>query len=211
MKAEETAILLIGYQNDYFAEDGTLHGVIAEEIQATRMLEHTLNLLREVKDTPATIIHTPILFSADYRELPNPAGLMAKIRELGAFRRATWGGATIAEIAQFGDHILTVGGKTGFNAFGGTGLADLLEERGIKNVVILGVVTSICVDSTGRAASELGYNVTVLSDCHAGRSKAERDFYSNEVFPLYAKVVDSKDFLRELGSTAAQETSSALA
>jgi len=203
MKAEETAIILIGFQNDYFAKDGILHGVIAEEIQATQMLEHTLNVLRELRDKPITIIHTPILFSADYSELPNPAGLMAQIRDLGAFRRGTRGGATVPEFAQFGDRILTVVGKTGFNAFGGTRLAEFLEERDIKNVVILGVVTSVCVDSTGRAASEYGYNVTVLSDCHAGRSKAEHDFYSSEVFPLYAKVVDSQAFLRELRATTA--------
>jgi nicotinamidase-related amidase len=198
MQARETALILIGYQNDYFAKDGILHGVIAEEIQATRMLDHTVHLLSAVKDTSVTIIHTPILFSQDYSELPNPAGLMAQIRDLGAFRRGTHGGNTIPEITRFGSRILTVAGKTGFNAFGGTGLADLLDERDIKNVVLLGVVTSICVDSTGRAASEYGYNVTVLADCHAGRSKAEQDFYSAEVFPLYGAVKDSGTFLREL-------------
>jgi len=198
MRAEETALILIGFQNDYFAKDGILHGVIAEEIQATQMLEHTVNVLGAVKDTPVTLIHTPILFSSDYSELPNPAGLMAQIRDLGAFRRGTRGGDTIPEITRFGSRILTVAGKTGFNAFGGTGLVDLLEERGIKNVVLLGVVTSICIDSTGRAASEYGYNVTVLADCHAGRSKAEHDFYSTEVFPLYGEVKDSATFLCEL-------------
>lgn len=198
MQAEQTALILIGYQNDYFAKDGTLHDVIAKEIQATQILEHTIAMLDAVKKKPVTIIHTPILFSPDYSELPNPVGLMAQIRDLGAFRRGTRGGDTIPEIARFGSRILTVAGKTGFNAFGGTGLADILDERGIRNVVLLGVVTSICVDSTGRAASEYGYNVTVLADCHAGRSKIEHEFYSTEVFPLYGQVKDCRTFLTEL-------------
>ena len=198
MQAEETALILVGYQNDYFAKDGIQHGVIAEEIQATQMLEHTMDVLEGIKDAPVTIIHTPILFSPDYCELPDPAGLMAQIRDLGAFRRGTRGGDTIAEIKGFGERILTVAGKTGFNAFGGTGLADLLDKRGIENVVLLGVVTSICIDSTGRAASEYGYKVTVLADCHAGRSKVERDFYNTEVFPLYGEVMDGRAFLAEL-------------
>jgi len=198
MQAEETALILIGYQNDYFANDGVLHRVIAEEIQATQILEHTVTMLDAVKEKPVTIIHTPILFSSDYSELPNPAGLMAQIRDLGAFRRGTRGGDTIPEIARFGSRILTIAGKTGFNAFGGTGLADLLDQRGIQNVVLLGVVTSICVDSTGRAASEYGYNVVVLTDCHAGRSEAEHEFYSTEVFPLYGEVKDCRTFLSEL-------------
>ena len=198
MKAEETALILIGFQNDYFAEDGVLHEIIGEEIQATQMLLHTLDLLNRVKNTPTTLIHTPIMFSADYSELPNPCGLMAQIRELGAFRRDNRGGETITEIKRFGDRILSIVGKTGFNAFGGTSLYEILEERGIKNVVLLGVVTSICIDSTGRAASEYGYNVTILSDCHAGRTKAEHDFYTHDIFPLYASVMDSRQFLREI-------------
>ena len=198
MNAEETALILIGFQNDYFAKDGALHAVVGEEMEATQMLRHTLNVLNHLKNTPVTIIHTPILFSADYSELPNPAGLMAQIRELGAFRRGTRGGETIPEVRQFSDRIITVVGKTGFNAFGGTDLAEVLDQRGIKNVVILGVVTSICVDSTGRAASEYGYSVTFLSDCHAGRTKAERDFYSHDIFPLYASVRESREFLTEL-------------
>ena len=142
MQAEETALILIGYQNDYFAKEGILHGVIAEEIRATQILEHTVAMLDAVKEKPVTIVHTPITFSPDYSELPNPVGLMAQIRDLGAFRRGTRGGDTISEIARFGSRILTIGGKTGFNAFGGTGRADLLDQREIKNVVLLGVVTS---------------------------------------------------------------------
>ena len=198
MKAEETALLLVGFQNDYFAPDGNLNAVIREEMEATQMLQHTLNVLDSLKDTPVTMIHTPILFSADYSELPNPAGLMAQIRELGAFRRGTRGAETIPEIAAFGERILAVIGKTGFNAFGGTGLVKLLEKRKIRNVVLLGVVTSVCIDSTGRAAAEYGYNVTILSDCHAGRSKAEHEFYSHDIFPLYAQVLGSEEFLKEL-------------
>ncbi len=198
MNAKETALILIGFQNDYFAPDGALHAAVGEEMEATQILPHTLDVLNRLKDTPVTLIHTPILFSADYSELPNPAGLMGQIRDLGAFRRGTRGGETIPEIRQFGNRIVTVDGKTGFNAFGGTSLAQVLEERQIKNVVILGVVTSICVDSTGRAASEYGYNVTFLSDCHAGRSRAEHEFYSKSIFPLYADVKESDEFLAEL-------------
>ena len=199
MKADQTALILIGYQNDYFAEDGSLHSIIREEVETTQMLQHTLKVLNALEDTSVTIIHTPILFSADYSELPNPVGLMAQIRELGAFRRGTRGAETIGEIAEFGERILTVVGKTGFNAFGGTDLVQLLEKRNINDVVLLGVVTSVCVDSTGRAAAEYGYNVTVLSDCHAGRSKAEREFYSNDIYPLYSRVVQSEEFLKRLG------------
>jgi nicotinamidase-related amidase len=64
------------------------------------------------------------------------------------------------------------------------------------------VVTSICVDSTGRAAYDRGYKVSVLSDCTSGRTTFEQDFYCENVFPLYAEVIDHVQFLQRLGIAA---------
>lgn len=184
----KTAVLLIGFQNDYFAENGILHGVIEANALETGVLKNTLSLLERLRGTEALFINLPILFSSDYHELVNPAGLLAQIKELGAFCRNTPGGAVSPEILAFGDRILHLEGKTGFNAFLGTDLEASLRDRGIEHVILTGVVTSVCLDSTGRAASEKGLSVTVASDCSAGRSQAEHDFYCENVFPLYAEV-----------------------
>lgn len=193
MSQAKTAILLIGFQNDYFAADGVLHGVIEANASSRGVLQRTLALLERERDTDKPIINLPILFSPDYSELREPTGLMAKIRDVGAFRRDSSGGAVSPEIAAFGSRIENVIGKTGFNAFHGTDLHQRLQELGVEEVVLCGVVTSVCIDSTGRAANELGYRVTILSDCTAGRSDMEHDFYCEDVFPLYASVVRSDD------------------
>ena len=65
-------------------------------------------------------------------------------------------------------------------------------------MVLAGVVTAICIDSTARSAFELGYQVSVLSDCTAGRSNYEQEFYCDEVFPLYAQVMTHSDLLEQL-------------
>ncbi|MEM8710974.1 MAG: cysteine hydrolase [Planctomycetota bacterium] len=188
-----TAVLLIGFQNDYFADDGILHGVIEANAEQTGVLGHTVDLLKSLEGTDALFINLPILFSSDYHELENPAGLLALVKEVGAFRRNTEGGAVSPEIMAFGDRILHLEGKTGFNAFLGTDLESTLRERGIERVILTGVVTSVCIDSTGRAASEKGFSVTVVSDCSAGRNSTEHDFYCENVFPLYAEVASLAD------------------
>jgi nicotinamidase-related amidase len=53
------------------------------------------------------------------------------------------------------------------NAFLGTKLADLLGERDTRELVVLGMMTSMCVDSTVRAAAELGFDVTLVHDACA--------------------------------------------
>jgi len=50
------------------------------------------------------------------------------------------------------------------NSFIGTGLQELLVDEGVTELVIVGMMSSMCIDSTTRAASELGFEVTVVSD-----------------------------------------------
>jgi len=199
MKAQSTAVILIGYQNDYFAPDGILHAVIEESARATRVLANTVDLLERLRPTPVLVVSTPILFTPDYGEIPEPVGILKTIREVGAFQAGTSGAQTIPEIRRFGERILEVPGKRGLNAFSNTGLHPLLQERKITDVVLAGVVTSICIDSTGRSAFEQGYRVAVLKDCTSGRTVTEQAFYCEKIFPLYAEVVDHPELLRRLG------------
>ena len=84
-------------------------------------------------------------------------------------------------------------GKTGLNAFSNTDVERLLKQKGIERVVIAGVVTSACIDSSARSASEKGFDVVVLSDCTAGRNNFEQEFYCNDIFPRFAHVKSSKE------------------
>jgi nicotinamidase-related amidase len=199
MNAAQTALVLIGYQNDYFATDGVLSPVIEEASRVNGTLTNTIDLLERLVLIPLLIVATPISFTSDYRELTDPVGILKTIKEIGAFQAGTKGAETIPQVRRFGDRITEVPGKRGLNAFSNTDLDTLFQERGITNVAIAGVVTSICVDSTGRSAFERGYKVAILSDCTSGRTTVEQDFYCENVFPLYAEVIDHKQFLTRLG------------
>lgn len=196
MNLSTTAVVLIGYQNDYFSEQGILYSVI--EDSARQVLSNTVHLLDALIKTPITLISTPIYFTSDYSELINPIGILKTIQEIGAFKRGTQGSETIPELTQYGEGILTVEGKRGLNAFHSTDLEYQLRQRGITDVVLAGVVTSICIDSTARSAFEKDFNVYVLSDCTAGRTQYEQAFYCNEVFPLYSQVITSHQLLESL-------------
>jgi nicotinamidase-related amidase len=187
----KTAVILIGYQNDYFASNGLLESALEDSAGLSKMLVHTQQMLDGLKDSPALVISTPIVFTADYQELSEPTGILEVIKDVGAFRYGEKGSETIPEIQKYGGRIVEVPGKRGLNAFSNTELEERLQERGIVDVVLAGVVTSICIDSTGRAAHERGYRVSILSDCTAGRSVFEQEFYCEKIFPLYAHVVES--------------------
>jgi nicotinamidase-related amidase len=89
------------------------------------------------------------------------------------------------------------------NSFRVTGLKDALEKQGIKNLVVAGMMTHMCVDASVRHAADLGYKITLLGDACATRAQK----IAGETIParqvhlaflaalngFYAKVVDSHE------------------
>ncbi len=194
-KFPHTALVLIGYQNDYFSADGILHKVIEESSEVTGVLNNTLNLLRKAGQDFALVINTPIHFTNDYSELKNPVGILKAISEVGAFKEGSFGAAIIPQMAEFDSFVKVVPGKRGLNAFSNTHLAEILQAAGVTELVLAGTVTSICIDSTARSAVDLGFDTVILNDCTSSRTPFEQQFYCEEVFPLYATVCHSTELL----------------
>ncbi|WP_394391657.1 cysteine hydrolase family protein [Shewanella woodyi] len=199
MNIQNTALLLIGYQNDYFAKDGILHSALENSDQVGTILSNSLKLIKTLLPTDAVIAATPIIFTPDYSELKDPIGILKIIKDNGAFRSNTVGAATIDEVESMSADIITLPGKRGLSCFSNTELHKVLQENKITDVIIAGAVTSLCIDTAGREAADLGYRVTIISDCTVARTTFEQEYYLNEIMPLYANVMSSKDIEKSLG------------
>lgn len=208
MNHRNTALILIGLQRDYFSVDGLLHAAFEDSVQ--RVLENTVHLVASLAKTEATIISTPIYFTPGYEELKEPIGVLATIREKGAFRMGSPTAAEVPELAHYKGRIQVVPGKRGLNAFAETRLDDELRARDITDVVLAGAVTSLCIDSTARSAVDRGYRVTVLSDCTSARSLLEQALYCEQIFPMYARVMTSHELLDALAGIPARPSRSGL-
>lgn len=194
MNILDTALILVGYQNDYFGKQGVLHQVVEESFRVNNVIANTLHLIDNLPDF-ALIVSTPITFTSTYEELLEPVGILKNIKEAGALQAGTKGIEMIEELSPFRSRILEVPGKRGFNAFAYTDLHLILQKKKITDVVIAGTITSICIDSTGRHAHELGYRVFILSDCTAARTVFEQEFYCENIFPVYAEVITHQQVL----------------
>ncbi|MDF8263490.1 cysteine hydrolase family protein [Luteipulveratus flavus] len=71
-----------------------------------------------------------------------------------------------------GEPVLT---KTSRNAFTTTGLAQLLTQRGVDRLVITGIQTEQCCETTARVAADLGYDVDFVTEATATFPIAHRD------------------------------------
>lgn len=88
--------------------------------------------------------------------------------------------------------------KTTPDSFFNTPLEEELKKRGIEHLVISGIQSEVCVDTTCRRAFSMGYKVTVVSDAHStwdsGSLTAQQIIdHHNLVLRWFADVYPSSD------------------
>ncbi len=93
---------------------------------------------------------------------------------------------------QPGDHIVS---KQTAGAFTRTDLESFLRSRGVTQVVIVGVATSMGVESTARQAHELGFNVTLAVDAMTDLDAELHTSSSTKIFPRLGETGTTQDIL----------------
>jgi nicotinamidase-related amidase len=80
-------------------------------------------------------------------------------------------------------------------AFHGTDLDVQLRRRGITGIVLGGIMTSLGVESTGRAAYDHGYNVAFAADAMTDPNPAAHRHSVETVFPIFGEVGSADEVL----------------
>ncbi len=94
--------------------------------------------------------------------------------------------------------------KLGASAFfpGRCDLHDQLHSRDIKSVLIAGLVTNICCESSARDAFELGYRATMVSDANVGQSFGLHEASLSTFFRFFGDVRPTTDVIRMINVAA---------
>ncbi len=111
----------------------------------------------------------------------------------------------VPEAAPKGDEIVL--NKTSASPFTSTAIDYVLQNLNIRHLVVVGVMTSGCVESTVRDAADRGYVVSLVSDACAGRTAEMQEKTLSALGGLYAHLMTTKEVLGGLES--AQQTGDA--
>lgn len=140
-------LLIIDVQNDYFSGGKmALH-------EPEKALHHIQQLEHDFKSK-----NLPIIYIQHINTQPNPA----------FFEKGTEGVALHSELLLQDDSIIIE--KHFPNSFLQTELQATLNQLDVDTLVIAGMMTHMCVDSTTRAAAELGYHPVLIHDATATRT-----------------------------------------
>jgi ureidoacrylate peracid hydrolase len=199
-----TAILVVDMQNDFCAEGGYLHRTRSADMSASPALAARIGaLVDQGRAAGATIVW--ITANYEPRFLTAPALLKREERDPSQICCAggTWGAAFFqVEPRANGDLFVE---KHTFSAFQGTPLDQMLRARGIKTLVMTGVATNVCVESTLRDGFFLGYYIVAVEDCCASAAPQLHQATLANVRAHFGEVVDAAALAGEWGLAAAAE------
>lgn len=160
-----TALLLIDMQRDFFpiGDDGERIGALWD------IVPRCVALLALARELGVRIVHTREGYAPDLSDVSAvraDLGYVGREGPLGRFLvRGEPGHALLDELQPRPDE--TVIDKAGFGAFHATELQALLQEGGIDHLLLAGVTTQACVQSTLREAVDRGFWCLTVADCCA--------------------------------------------
>ncbi|MHB1145728.1 MAG: cysteine hydrolase family protein [Thiobacillus sp.] len=171
MSPSRTALLVIDMQRD-FLDSGGYAATAGMDIDALRRpIPAIQRLLDAARRHGMLVVHTREGHRPDLADCP-PAKL-ARSRAAGAeigsagplgrlLVRGEFGHDFIDELQPLPDE--PVVDKPGYGAFHQTDLAQILQNRGIRDLILAGVTTEVCVHSTLREAVDRGYRCVLAAD-----------------------------------------------
>jgi ureidoacrylate peracid hydrolase len=172
MDLENAALIIVDMQNDFVHEDGftgkySKAGAIPES--GFKLLKtpipHINKLAEHFRSHGKEVVHIYTACEPDYSDVAMPLKTIVEAKKAGALVRGSWGAQIIDELTpQGGDHTVVKHGSGGFFQ---TPLDRILRNLGVKSLVITGVNTSYCVETTIREAVAYGYDVMLVSDAAA--------------------------------------------
>lgn len=201
-----TAVVVVDMQNDFCADGGYIHTTQNADMSANKPLSERIGKLVEAaRDVGAMVVWIKAIY--DHELLPAP--MLSKMLDKGkgavCCASGSWG-ADFYEIAPTADEFVVE--KRCYSAFHNTQFDDILRRRGIRTLIMTGVATNVCVESTLREGFFHGYYIVMPPDCVGSANKPLHEATIKSVEFIFGEIPESNEVMAvwaEASASAAAE------
>ncbi|MTT31718.1 isochorismatase family protein [Terrilactibacillus sp. BCM23-1] len=186
-----TALVIVDVQNDFCHEEGSMAKQGLDTSMAREMIPQLKQLIQQARD-----FHVPIIFIQTIHETSTDSETW--IRRLkdkshaNVCRKNTWG-SEFFELTPTPEDIIVI--KHRYSAFINTRLDSILRTLKIRTLLMAGVSTNVCVESTARDGFMLDYDIVFLSDCTAAFSEKAHLMTLENIDLFFGQVMASNQVI----------------
>lgn len=187
---QQTALLFIDPYNDFLSEGGKLWPLVAPIAQKNGLLDNLRTLTAAARQAGLPVFIAPHRRwqPGDFEQWQHPTPYQLDSAHAQAFAAGSWGGEWHPDFApQPGDTVVKE--HWGGSSFANTDLDVLLRQRGITQLIVIGLLANTCVETTSRYAVELGYHLTLVKDATAAFSEDRMHAAHALNGPTYAHAI----------------------
>ena len=177
-----TAIVVVDMQNDFCAENGYIHTTQGADMSGNKPLAERIGKLVDAgRAAGCEIVWVKAIYDHELLPAPMLSQMLDKGKGAVCCASDSWG-ADFYEIGpEKGEQVVE---KRCYSAFHNTQMDDILRRRDIKSLVMTGVATNVCVESTLREAFFHGYYIVMPPDCVGSAN-----------VPLHEATIKSVEFI----------------
>lgn len=187
------ALVVIDVQNDFCAPGGMVDKGGRDVTPAVEMAARLPALIERARTAGALVIFVRSVYSTEGNHYLSDVWLEQAARKQGGGYTTSpvcgpdlWGGDFYGEIRPLPNDIVVT--KHRYNAFHETGLDLLLRAHGIRTIIVTGVSTNVCVESTARDGFMRDYYVVLISDGSASYSPEEHEMTLRNIDRFFGEV-----------------------
>ncbi len=185
---KHTALLVIDMQNDFCAEGGHIHNKDGKIEHLQEIVPILLATIDNARKVGAKIIFVRSDYSEDYLHAPLKEQFGDSRFALGG----TWGAELYKVRPEKSDLIIT---KHTYDAFTGTELDSFLQTKKIQTLLMAGIISNVCVESSARTGFMLGYFIIMVKDCIGYRRKHLHEVALENISRYFGLVKTSQELL----------------
>ena len=201
LSESKVAMIVVDMQNAYLDDEGSMNksGMDITELKKTVLPVSSLITACRSADVP--IIFTRYVLRADYKD----AGLRSvrgpKFKEINSLVVGTWDSELDPRMDQrLEDYVLD---KTRYSSFYNTSLEVILRGLGVDTLIVCGVTTEICVESTIRDAYFRDFKIIVPKDAVAAMDIGRHKGTLATIEFGFGSVTTSAELINDLSGIAA--------
>jgi ureidoacrylate peracid hydrolase len=189
---ERTALIVVDMQNGFCSPEGSLTQMGKDTTMCVAAVAPCRRLVEAAHGAGVPVIYTRIVYRADYADRGlMPHEIRPALKDLKACVDGTWDAELVPEfVPEARDHVFD---KNRPSAFYNCGMESALRSLDMKTLVICGVTTNICVESTVRDAGQRDYRTFVVADATGELEQDRHDAALKSMAYFFAHLVTVAD------------------